>query len=170
MKKDISSKSYIAFEIPFQNYSFLVYFQYTNTSYYTLWCAYVVCATIARSERCYVQLWMTPSKSIKIATRGIINSLLYFWHCCDCFQDVRMTHGDDVFSDSIIFEENLEMTSSSKRSSNYQFNSNFDLCQVISVKCWNISFNFSTWSTWLILISSSHLPTYPKEHHVVYTT
>ena len=111
---------------------------------------------------------MTPSKSIKIATRGIVNSLLYFWHCCDCFQDVRMTHGDDVFSDSIIFEENLEMTSSSKRSSNYQFNSNFDLCQVISVKCWNISFNFSTWSTWLILISSSHLPTYPKEHHVVY--
>ena len=27
-------------------------------------------------------------------------------------------------------------------------------------KCWNISFNFSTWSTWLILISSSHLHTY----------
>ena len=106
---------------------------------------------------------MTPSKSIKIATRGIVNSLLYFWHCCDCFQDVRMTHGHDVFSDFINSEENLEMTSSSKRSSNYQFNSNFDLCQVISVKCWNISFNFSTWSTWLILISSSHLPTNPKE-------
>ena len=103
---------------------------------------------------------MTPSKSIKIATRGIVNSLLYFWHCCDCFQDVRMTHGHDVFSDFINSEENLEMTSSSKRSSNYQFDSNFDLCQVISVKCWNISFNFSTWSTWLILISSSHLHTY----------